>query len=162
MTKLVNSCGECPNYQYYSGGTHVCTFVDLVVTDKTQVSKFCPLPQYPAQVIADLHNSLREYQTEEEKLGLRQVVLRQIAAGFKTVVSNFRSIVFKATESERWPTKIILSYDCITEVDIHRDIVHFFYEEGKYKVFRVKDGWEMQAMVELDGKELWTTGKLVK
>ncbi len=59
ILQLVGSCGECPRYQYYSGGTSKCIEVDQIVRDKHVVAPFCPLAPYPADIIADQAETIR-------------------------------------------------------------------------------------------------------
>lgn len=156
MAKNVNCCKECPNYSYYSVGTHQCNLVNEEVTNEYKVATFCPLPIYPSGEIASLENSLRYYQSEELKkyMGFSQILMQHIAAGFKTSITGFASVEIKVKEDGKEKT-IFLRHDHIRDVDATSSSLTFFYGGDVYKVARGRDNWTVQKAVTLNGGEFW-------
>lgn len=58
ITGTTTNCGKCPFYSYDSGGAYICLKVDEVVLDKEKVAPFCPLPDYPSHIIAELDTTI--------------------------------------------------------------------------------------------------------
>lgn len=48
---LVNTCRECPNRRYESGGVYQCEKVGTDLDANCPIPDWCPLPNYPTQAI---------------------------------------------------------------------------------------------------------------
>ncbi|MDP2769456.1 MAG: hypothetical protein Q8O81_06445, partial [Giesbergeria sp.] len=86
VTGTTDSCGKCPNYGYYSGGAYECRLVELVVHDKTVVDPFCPLPDYPAAIIAGQQMTIKALR-EPHVYGLGFMLLAHVAAKLGATLS---------------------------------------------------------------------------
>jgi len=58
IVQLVNSCRECPNSAYYSGGSYVCTKVQgsnhIPGWYSGEIPSWCPLPDCPAAGVEEI------------------------------------------------------------------------------------------------------------
>lgn len=83
---LVRSCGECPHYHYYSGGSYECKLVGQIVRDKSDIAPFCPLAEYPSKKLADLSFTLEKMQANDTTSFLVKLFMH-IASRLKLSVS---------------------------------------------------------------------------
>lgn len=122
IQKLVNSCGECPHYSYYSGGVHTCSLVDQFVRDKSVIAPFCPLAVYPSQAISDMMALIDAYKGKAQK--------DHVIALFACICSKFS---FQMTE--RFSIRLrIKDLESKEEETVHIDIsnvTEFLLREGK-------------------------------
>jgi hypothetical protein len=72
---LVDSCGVCPNRQYYSGSQYKCNKADQLIIDDHRVASFCPLPTYPAGEMANMERTI-----EVLRNGVRQSFAEHLLA----------------------------------------------------------------------------------
>ena len=124
---MVRCCGECPNYQYYSGGSHICTLVDQFVRNKEQIAPFCPLSDYPSKIIADLSETVRLAQGAQ-KINFSAVMMSYIASYLKlNVEASGRGIVIPFGDDK----EVTLDFSWITEVSVDRGFIVKFSDNGK-------------------------------
>ncbi|HVM58800.1 MAG TPA: hypothetical protein VMT80_00485 [Candidatus Paceibacterota bacterium] len=109
----VASCGECPNYGYYSGNAHECKLVEHVVVDKNRIAPFCPLADFPSKLLADMDATIRGLR-EPYTFAFPITLLTHVATRLKVPIhENGRglTIPFKDGGGER---EVYLSADYIT------------------------------------------------
>jgi len=56
IVDTTNSCRTCSHKMYFSGGQYECTKLNKIINDISTIPNWCPLPEYPAQVIQDVEN----------------------------------------------------------------------------------------------------------
>jgi hypothetical protein len=109
----VTSCGECPNYVYYSGGQHRCRLVDETVLDKSIVAPFCPLPDYPSRAIADMQTTILGLRAAEHR-GFQLMLLTYVANRLKVnVPAHARGLMVPLKDRE-----VYMGLDRISEVKV--------------------------------------------
>ncbi len=73
----VNSCKDCPNRRYGSGGVYECSKVDAPLVDSNVIPEWCPLPRDPAQIAAraelNLANARAVVATTLDLVGQEQI-----------------------------------------------------------------------------------------
>ncbi len=106
------SCGTCPNYSYYSGGVYRCSLVDEAVLEKNRIAPFCPLPDYPSSIIADMQVTMLGLQKSVD-YSFPFALFTFIAAKLKrTVSANGSTIVIPVRDRE----PVRLRFDSILEL----------------------------------------------
>jgi len=154
----VDSCGECPNYGYYSGGVHRCGLVDEAVLDKTTVAPFCPLPDYPSRIIAQMQTTILGLR-EPNKYGLGFALLTHIATKLKLDLhanGSGLTISFKDMGKDR---KVYLGLDYIRGIEVRPFEITFTSESGTFKLSPDTNPPLLREAADKDGK-LWSHHKL--
>lgn len=129
ILKIVDSCGGCPQYCYYSGGQYECKLVGEIVPDKTVIASFCPLTEFPSRMLADMDATIRRLR-EPNKYGLVLALLSHIATKLKTNVSAHGVITITLKDG----TSVYLRHDAITETLPQEGTVIFWGNDRKYKL----------------------------
>jgi hypothetical protein len=115
---LVRSCGLCPNYEYYSGGVHRCKLVEEVVIDNTVVASFCPLSNYPSDIMAQMEMTISTLR-EPHKHGFGVVLLGHIATKLKlNLDTNQLGLIILLNDAGKG-REVYLSLDHICEILVH-------------------------------------------
>lgn len=154
MLKLIASCGECPNYGYYSGGTHECRVVNEVVPDKTVIASFCPLPDFPSRQLAAQESTIRLLR-EPNTYGLVLAVFSHIATKLKTTVNDNGTVAVPLKDG----TVLYVHWQCVTELSLSPGTeVHFVSDKKKYKLHPDAHPPVLYEEVTVEGHEgpLWT------
>lgn len=152
ILQIVNSCGICLNYRYYSGGKYVCTGVHEIVEDKSLIAPFCPLVDFPSRIIANMERTIQTLR-EPNKYGMVLAILSHVATKLKVNMDAYgMSIPIKDNDS------IYLKHDAITEITTFPYALYFIFGEKNFKL--IPDGdkphlYEMVLRDELPDKELW-------
>lgn len=153
FTGLIASCEACPNYTYDTGRSYKCRLVDEKVHNGSVVEPFCPLPIFPSREIVKELYTREMYQAEEKKLGLHAVILRHLSAISNTPVDNFWCITFKIANRKELE-EVVLRADNITSIFALSGEVHFTYKGSKFKALQTNDGFALDKVVVVNGKEL--------
>jgi hypothetical protein len=77
IVQLVDSCRDCPNRHYYSGGTYECLKTGAYLPKSMAIPTWCPLPDHPAQRISELEARVAQLEEEDrqwDKSSLVQMV----------------------------------------------------------------------------------------
>jgi len=130
ITGQVTSCGTCPNYRYNSGGTYQCDLVDQIVLDKNVVAPFCPLPDFPSQIIADMEMTIRGLRKPLE-YGFGLTLLTHIAAKLKINVDSSGSGIAIPLKGGR---KVYLALDYITKITLRPFEIAFTRERSTFRL----------------------------
>jgi hypothetical protein len=133
ITKIVQTCAECPYYSYYSGGASKCNMVDEVVIYRKEVAPFCPLPDYPSRTIAEMQTTIASLR-EPNKFGGALALLSHVATKLKLPLSANGSgitIPFKDMKKDR---EIYLGIDYIREVSMRPFEITFWWNDGTFKL----------------------------
>lgn len=112
ILRLVSSCGVCPNYGYYSGGVHQCRSVEEDVENPNVIAPFCPLADFPSEIIAGLDKTIKRL-TNPYSYTLSLAVMSHVAAKLG-VAFNSRGSSLMIPQEEGEP--ILLSFDYITDI----------------------------------------------
>ncbi len=54
IVDITNSCRTCSHKMYFTGGQYECAKLNKIINDISIIPNWCPLPEYPSQVIQDL------------------------------------------------------------------------------------------------------------
>jgi hypothetical protein len=148
---MTRSCGKCPNYTYYSGGTHVCSLVDKAVLEKDEVAPFCPLPDYPSEIILDMQTTIVALR-EPLKYGFGMHLLTHVAAKLKRNLSSRGSgIQIPLKHEER---SIYLGVHYITTITVNPFEIEFHYRDGLFRLAADGDPPELRELSDPE-KKLW-------
>jgi hypothetical protein len=128
---LISSCGECPKYQYYSGGQHVCSLVDQPVLDKQKVAKFCPLPDFPSETIASMEQTFERLRKPNE-YSLQHAVLSYLSSKLGALFTPSGNGILINLAEEGKTVYMDLGY--VTNIDPSRQEVNFIYDKNDYKL----------------------------
>jgi len=149
---LVRSCGECPDYVYYSGGKHQCRLVEETVVDKTIIAPFCPLADFPSQLLADMETTIRTLR-EPNKYGIVLAVLSHIATKLNENLNDRGGLTISLKNGD----SVSLWHDYITEVSVYPWAVHFVDGARRFKFFPDANPPELYTLVTVSVAEeqLW-------
>lgn len=111
MLQLVQKCGDCPHYEYYSGGQYKCRLTGEVVRDKTVIAPFCPLTGYPSRMLARMEATIQVLR-DSRKYGLAIAVLSHIATKLDTMLGPDGVVAIALKNGET----VYLAPDHITEM----------------------------------------------
>lgn len=128
ILKLVDSCGKCPHHGYYSEGQHECKLVGEIVVNKEAVAPFCPLPDYPAKIIADLARTVR-VERDLHQYSFSYMTVAHVARKFKTNMTG-RGTTFTLKDG----TTISLEFDHITSIDLRGTEIFFMSGDKNYRI----------------------------
>lgn len=155
---LVNSCGECGNRQYYSGGVYNCKLVDEQIRDDKRVAPFCPLAHYPSDEISSLEATVQGLQKEKSGHGLHYELFSFIAAKLKTRLSSNSRLIHLMKQVGEREEDLYLVIDRITKVDIDKSAVYFLSTDSPPKTYVVFLGLPCRLceVVTFEGQEMTT------
>lgn len=125
---LISSCGNCPNYGYYSGSQNECKLVNQIVDDKGRIASFCPLPHYPSEEIANLELSLK-MERDAHPYSFAYMTVAHVARKFGMPMTR-RGVLFKLING----TSIAMEFDHITEIKPQGTEIIFVRGGKTYKV----------------------------
>jgi hypothetical protein len=148
----VTSCGECPNYSYYSGGVHRCSLVEEAVLDKTIVAPFCPLPDYPSRTIAQMHITILGLR-EPLKYGFGLALMTHIAAKLKLDLHANGlglTIPFKDMGKDR---EVYLGVDYIRDIEVRPFEITFTSGKSIFKLSPDSDPPLLREAADKEGKQ---------
>jgi hypothetical protein len=122
------SCGKCPHYTYYSGGTYHCALVEERVMNKEQVAPFCPLPDYPSQTIAKMEVTIESLR-EPNKHGFNIAFLSHMASKLKVRLEpSCRGIHIPLKDG----TEVFLDPDWVTNIAVSPCVIEFRFNDKLY------------------------------
>jgi hypothetical protein len=154
IVKLVSVCKDCPHYNYYSGWVFTCSKADQIVIHKELVAPFCPLPDYPSKVIADMEMTIIALR-EPNQYSMDFALLSYVASKFKANIgAHGRGSVLALDEGK----EVYLSLDHIEKISLNPSEIRFHCGNG---VFRACLGGKDPALYKLSTldeetkKELW-------
>ena len=130
ILKLVDSCGGCPHYGYYSGGQSECRLVDEIVVNKALVAPFCPLADFPSRLLADMDATIRLLRAPNT-YGFVLALLSHIATKLKRELSTGGVIDIALKNG----TSIFLRHDAVIEVLV--DSWAIIFVEGRRQKFKL-------------------------
>ncbi len=153
ILKIVDSCGGCPNYSYYSGGQSECKLVGEIVPDKTAIAAFCPLTEFPSRMLADMNATIRLLR-EPNKYGIVLAVLSHISTKLKKDVDRNGGIAIELKNNQ---APVYLRHDGITSLVPFQGAVFFADGEYKYKLYPDALPPQLHVQVVREGitDELW-------
>lgn len=151
----VSFCGECPHYRYYSGGAHECEKVQQIVREKSKVAPFCPLPDFPSRVIAEMQTTI-EMLREPYKFGFDLALLTHVATKLKlSIEANGRGILIPYGQGNH----AYLGSEYITKIQVVPCEIFFSEKLTKYRL--IPDGPEPSLYKALDQEgRRWTLYRL--
>jgi len=160
ILELILSCGGCPHYQYATSGRYDCRLVNQGVNDKTIVAPFCPLPIYPADVIASMETTIDRL-FEPYKFTLPLSVIEHVARKIKVaIVPNGRGLVLKLADE----TEVYLDFEYIIKLEIKQGAeIHFKAGDDTYRLFPDAVPPHLDKMYKCEGdeaEERWIHTKL--
>ncbi len=127
IVNMVNSCGECPNYGYYSGRVYRCNLVEEAVLEKDRIAPFCPLPDYPSRVIKEMEITVLGLQKSVD-YSYPFALFTFIAAKLKrTVSANGSTIRIPCRDGE-----VCLQYDHIRDLTLNPFSIRFLDADKTY------------------------------
>src|SRR3569832_622543 len=129
----VTCCGVCLFFVFFCGGVHRCRLVDVAVLDKSIVAPFCPLPDYPSRIIAQMQTTILGLR-EPLKHGFGLALITQVATRLKlNLHANGTGITipFKDMGKDR---KVYLGLDYIREIDVRPFEITFVGGESIFKL----------------------------
>lgn len=147
----VSSCKECPHYAYYSGGMYECRKADAPVRDSSIIAPFCPLPEYPARIIAGLDATVRALRGEKDQ-GFWLVLLSHVATKLNLSLSaNGESVNIPFENGKKtaylMPQGIVRMEPCPLEIE--------FVNTGGGEKFRlIPDSKPPKLYIEVPKKDL--------
>lgn len=161
MAKNVTSCKGCPYEHYYSGGAYECTMVKQIIPERDKIASFCPLPIYPAQVMADMEGSLRLHQVQElkESKSLKLWLSRYVASLMKSTVGSHGSVEIKIKSLGEEKT-IYFMPDYVKSIALYDNEITFSYKRETYRLISGTNGVTLYKAETVNGKELWSDQKL--
>lgn len=136
IVDTTTSCKECPNRIYDSGRIYTCRLVGqhILPEYEHQVAPFCPLPDYPAAVIAGMQTTIHVLQ-KPNAYGLGLALLVHVATKLKVnLAPSARGITIEFKDGKK-DRKVFFGTDYITKYDPHRSEITFM-GEGK-AMFRI-------------------------
>lgn len=153
ILKLIDSCGGCPQYGYYSGGQSECRLVNEIVPDKTVIAPFCPLTEFPSHMLASMDSTIRLLR-EPNKYGIVLAVLSHISTKLKKDADRNGGITIEL-KNNRAP--VYLRHDGITSVVPFQGAVFFVDGGYKYKLYPDTLPPQLHVQVAREGitDELW-------
>ncbi|MEK7068600.1 MAG: hypothetical protein AAB964_02185 [Patescibacteria group bacterium] len=126
IVKIVNSCSECPNYGYLSGGRHECRLVGHMVLDNAVVAPFCPLADYPSQMIANMQTTILGLRKPLE-YGFGLALLTHVAAKLKLNLRTNRSGIMIPFNKD---CEVYLGLDYIRGIEVNPFEITFVGSRG--------------------------------
>lgn len=153
IVQLVNACKKCPNCGYYSGGRDKCRLIDLCIADTSVVAPFCPLPVYPAAVIAGLEQTVLALR-EPNKYALCHEVLKHVAS---KLGQPFTADGMGVEIPLRNDITITLRMDYILATSVYPGAeIRFAWDNSTYRIFPDANPLQIEKRVsEPDQEELW-------
>lgn len=153
ILKIIDSCGGCPQYGYYSGGQSECKLVGEIVTDKTVIAAFCPLTEFPSRMLANMDETIRLLR-EPNKYGIVVAVLSHISTKLKKDSDKNGGITIELKNGQ---APVYLRHDGITNVVPFQGAVFFVDGEYKYKLYPDTLPPQLHVQVAHEGitDELW-------
>ena len=154
IVALTQSCKQCPNYSYFSGGQSICSLANQIVLEPSEIAPFCPLADYPSEIIASLQKTMN-YHRHGYRHTLKSLVMTHIAAKLNCAVDpTGRHIKIPLRESSEVVVFTIdlvtqLSFDVIAFMDTD-DKRYILYVDGDKPILRRKvgeDQWEDLSIV---------------
>ena len=142
---LVSKCEDCPNYRYYSGGKYICSLTGQIVPDKDIIPLFCPLKNFPSDIISNLETTVRTLR-EPDKYNLAQKLMSHIATRLKTVVSESGVVTINLKDG----SVVYLNPHYITKFEIIYCVVYFVYENIQFKLISESDPPILEKMIKKD------------
>lgn len=163
VLKLVQSCGDCPHCDYYSGGQFKCKLTGEVVVDKAIIAPFCPLADYPSQMLASMDATIRVLRDSRQYM-FATAVLSHLATRLNTVLgpNGVVAIALKNGETLNVPP------DHVTEVTMNPFCsVHFLSGGKTFKLYPDTNPPELSEKVdevEINGvkEPLWRSCELAQ
>lgn len=148
ILKLVQSCGECPHYRYYSGGVYQCALVGQAVREKESVAPFCPLSDFPSATIAGMESTIERLR-EPYRYSIGLAVLSHIATKLKVNLDpRGASLNIPLLDGG----DLLLSFENITNIGVNTHEVHFFSSDGaEYKLLPDGDSPKLYKSKEVEG-----------
>ena len=158
IVQQVRSCGECPNYVYYSAGVRHCRLVDQRVRDKDVIAPFCPLPDYPARVIADMQATIAGLRNPNE-YDFGHALLSYVSAKLRlNMMANRRGIEIPLADG----SVVEFGLDFISELRAHPFEVVFMHGDKAFRLLLDATGPGLQQQEFSGDEELWQRLRLAK
>jgi len=141
MLAFISSCKSCPNRKYASGGVYDCTLAHERIPDAVGIASFCPLPDYPARIIAEQEATIRALR-DQQSLSLTVGILSLIAMKLGvTLHPDYLGLTLECENGE----KVFLHHDSFGVTEF--TLMVTFRDQGKN--YRLSIGSEPLLMVEV-------------
>jgi hypothetical protein len=151
VVDTVTSCSHCPHYSYDSGNVNRCSLVGEVVRDKTIVAPFCPLPDYPSRLIAEMQMTIAGLR-DPLKYSFGLTLLTYVANRLKlNLHANGSGIIipFKDMKKDR---EAYLGLDLIRGIELRPFEITFLSSDGDFKLAPDGDPPLLREAADKDGK----------
>ena len=129
MLELIGSCRKCPHRKYEREGHYRCTMVQADIPNPDKVALFCPLPDFPSGVIADLNETVAALR-EPYKYHLAYALMSHIATKLGRPLTVHASVILLLKDGR----ELQLRHDHIREISIFSGEIHFFHNGKEFKL----------------------------
>ncbi len=148
---LVTSCKGCPNRH-----SNECALVNERIADMHTVAPFCPLPDYPSHLIAQMETTISAL-SDPNKYGFSRMILAFIATKLTLNLSaDGRSLVIPTTDDRqiRFDPEYVTKCETVPGLDIE-----FRFADGTFRLTPDTNpptlSEAVMATIEGEQKQLW-------